>query len=41
MSGTQGIPTAGMDTQTLKGVRQLVSEMKKLDIMFHHSKKNI
>ena len=29
MSGTQGIPTAGMDTATLKGVRQLVSEMKK------------
>ena len=29
MSGTQGMPTAGMDTATLKGVRQLVSEMKK------------
>jgi len=29
MSGTQDMPTAGMDTATLKGVRQLVSEMKK------------
>ena len=29
MSGTQGMPTAGMDTATLKGVRQLTDEMKK------------
>ena len=29
MSGTQDMPTSGMDTATLKGVRQLISEMQK------------
>jgi len=28
MSGTQGMPTAGMDTATLKGVRSLISSMQ-------------
>ena len=32
MSGTQGMPTAGMDTATLKGVRQLTDEMKKAGV---------